>query len=75
MNIQYNGKFKKVTDKSSKLHLFEMMEKINGIKVNETLLTEAKDEKWMQGAMGKDKKHPEGKHPGALHKEIGRAHV
>jgi hypothetical protein len=62
---------KKTIDKSSKVHLFEMMEKINGIKVSETLLTEAKDEKWMQGAMGKDEKHPEGKHPGALHKDLG----
>ena len=56
------------TEKYNKNYLFEMVNKLDpSFKINEA----KKEEKWMQKALGKTKEKPEGKHPGALHKDLG----
>jgi hypothetical protein len=48
--------------KSDKALLFEMMQKINGVSINESMLNEAKEEKWIQDTDMKK---------GTLHKKLG----
>jgi hypothetical protein len=40
-------------------------------KLDPTFALNEANEKWIQGALGKTEKKPEGKHPGALHKDLG----